>query len=354
MADKRFFRLSGPFSLAELASLADAELKGGDPARMIVDVVTLDLAGDGHVTFLDNSKYIDQAKDTKAVACVIRDDLVDCLPDGVAALVTDEPYRGYARIAAAFYPDAAEPNPLQPALAGLAVGAVIDPEAEIGDDCQIASGTVIEVGARIGARCRLGANATIGRGVVLGSDCFVGPGATLSHCLVGNRAVIHAGARIGQDGFGFAMGPNGHVKVPQIGRVIIEDDVEIGANSTIDRGSGPDTVIGRGCKIDNLVMIAHNVQLGPGCIVVAQSGISGSTKVGAGSVLAAQVGIAGHLNIGPGAQFAARSGVMKDVEEGQTVGGTPAVPVKQWLRQVATLNRLIKRRRGENDRQGPN
>jgi len=346
MADKRFFRLSGPFSLAELASLADAELKGGDPARMIVDVVTLDLAGDGHVTFLDNSKYIDQAKDTKAVACVIRDDLVDCLPDGVAALVTDEPYRGYARIAAAFYPDAAEPNPLQPALAGLAVGAVIDPEAE--------TGTVIEVGARIGARCRLGANATIGRGVVLGSDCFVGPGATLSHCLVGNRAVIHAGARIGQDGFGFAMGPNGHVKVPQIGRVIIEDDVEIGANSTIDRGSGPDTVIGRGCKIDNLVMIAHNVQLGPGCIVVAQSGISGSTKVGAGSVLAAQVGIAGHLNIGPGAQFAARSGVMKDVEEGQTVGGTPAVPVKQWLRQVATLNRLIKRRRGENDRQGPN
>ncbi|MGI9501360.1 MAG: UDP-3-O-(3-hydroxymyristoyl)glucosamine N-acyltransferase [Geminicoccaceae bacterium] len=344
MADQRFFRLSGPFSLAELASLADARLQSGDPARQIVDVAALDLAGDGHVTFLDNPKYVDQARDTKAVACVIREDYADCLPESVAALVTEEPYRGYARIAAAFYPDAAEPNPLQPALSGIAVGAVIDPEAEIGDDCQIASGAVIEVGARIGARCRIGANATIGRGVVLGPDCVIGPGATLNHCLVGSRTVIHAGARIGQDGFGFALGPKGHVKVPQIGRVIIEDDVEVGANSTIDRGSGPDTVIGRGCKIDNLVMIAHNVKLGPGCIVVAQSGISGSTQIGAGTVLAAQAGIAGHLNIGPGAQFAARSGVMKDVEAGQILGGAPAVPIKQWLRQVVALNRLVKRR----------
>lgn len=344
MADQRFFRLCGPFSLAEVASLADARLVGGEPTRPIVDVAALDLAGDGQVTFLDNAKYTAQAKETKAAACVIREDLVHCLPDGVAALVTDEPYRGYARIAAAFYPDAAEPNPLQPALAGIAVGAVIDPDADIGEDCQIASGAVIEVGARIGPRCRIGANATIGRGGVLGSDCIIGPGAALSHCLIGSRVVIHAGARIGQDGFGFAMGPKGHVKVPQIGRVIIEDDVEIGANSTIDRGSGPDTVIGRGCKIDNLVMIAHNVEMGPGCIVVAQTGISGSTKIGAGSVLAAQVGVAGHLKIGPGTRFAARSGVMRDVEGGKAMGGSPAVPMKQWLRQVVTLNRLIKRR----------
>ncbi len=344
MADQRFFRLCGPFSLAELAKLAEARLEGGDPARPIVDVATLDLAGEANVTFLDNAKYVDQARETRAAACLIREDLVHVLPDGVAALITDEPYRGYARVAAAFYPDAAEPNPLQPALAGIAIGAVIDPEAEIGDDCQIASGAVIEVGARIGSRCRIGANATIGRGVVLGSDCIVGPGVTLNHCLIGSRAVIHAGARIGQDGFGFAMGPMGHVKVPQIGRVIIEDDVEVGANSTIDRGSGPDTVIGRGCKIDNLVMIAHNVKLGPGCIVVAQSGISGSTEIGAGTVIAAQVGIAGHLKIGDRVRFAARSGVMKDVRAGETLGGAPAVPIKQWLRQVVALNRLVKRK----------
>jgi UDP-3-O-[3-hydroxymyristoyl] glucosamine N-acyltransferase len=330
--------------LAELANLADARLSGGDPSRLISDVATLDLAADGNVTFLDNAKYIDQARETRASACLVREDLAHILPDDVAALVTSEPYRGYARVAAAFYPDAAEPNPLQPALAGIAIGAVIDPEAEIGDDCQIASGAVIEVGTRIGARCRIGANATIGRGVVLGSDCVIGPGATLNHCLIGSRVVIHAGVRIGQDGFGFAMGSAGHVKVPQIGRVIIEDDVEVGANSTIDRGSGPDTVIGRGCKIDNLVMIAHNVRLGPGSVVVAQSGISGSTEIGAGSVLAAQVGIAGHLKIGEGVRLAARSGVMKDVKAGETLGGAPAIPIKQWLRQVVALNRLVKRK----------
>jgi UDP-3-O-[3-hydroxymyristoyl] glucosamine N-acyltransferase len=187
-------------------------------------------------------------------------------------------------------------------------------------------------------------NASIARGVVLGSDCVIGPNVTLSHCLVGNRVVIHCGVRVGQDGFGFAMGSGGHVKVPQIGRVVIEDDVEIGANSTIDRGSGPDTVIGRGCKIDNLVMIAHNVQLGAGCIVVAQTGIAGSTTIGAGTVLAAQAGVAGHLTIGPGSQFAARSGVMHDMPAGGRYGGTPAVPMTQWLRQLVTLDRLANRK----------
>lgn len=344
MADQRFFRLCGPFSLAELASLADAELHGGDPARLISDVASLSEAGGDDVTFLDNSKYIDQAGQTRGAACLIRKDLAAKLPSGVAALVTGEPYRGYARIAAAFYPDAAAPNPLRPALAGIAVGAVIDPEAELGDDCQIASGAVIEVGARIGPRCRIGVNAAIGRGVVLGSDCVIGPGVTLSHCLIGSRVLIHAGARVGQDGFGFAMGPGGHVKVPQIGRVVIEDDVEIGANSTIDRGSGPDTVIGRGCKIDNLVMIAHNVRLGPGCVVVAQTGIAGSAKIGAGTVLAAQVGVAGHITIGAGCQFAARSGVLHDKPAGGRYGGAPAVPVRQWLRQLVTLERLTKRK----------
>lgn len=352
MADQRFFRLCGPFSLAELASLAEAELRGGDPAKLINDVGTLEQASGEQVSFLYNAKYIEKVKTTQAGACLVREDYAGSLPSGVAALVTDEPYRGYARIAAAFYPDAAEPNPLQPALAGIAIGAVIDPEAEIGDDCQIASGAVIEVGARIGPRCRIGVNSSIGRGVVLGADCVIGPNVTLSHCLIGNRVVIHPGVRIGQDGFGFAMGAKDHAKVPQIGRVVIEDNVEIGANSTIDRGSGPDTVIGQGCKIDNLVMIAHNVQLGPGCVVVAQSGIAGSTIVGAHTVFAAQSGVAGHLSIGHGAQFAARSGVMRDMEAGGRYGGTPAMPVKQWLRQVAMLDKMTKRKGRKDERQG--
>jgi UDP-3-O-[3-hydroxymyristoyl] glucosamine N-acyltransferase len=172
----------------------------------------------------------------------------------------------------------------------------------------------------------------------------IGPGATLNHCLVGDRVIIHAGVRIGQDGFGFALGKRGHLKVPQIGRVLIGDDVEIGANTTIDRGSGPDTVIGRGCKIDNLVMIAHNVRLGEDCVVVAQCGISGSTAIGDASVLAAQVGITGHLTVGPRVQLAARSAVIRDLPGGQTYGGTPAVPIRQWRRQIAAIMRLGRRK----------
>ena len=185
---------------------------------------------------------------------------------------------------------------------------------------------MIEADAEIGPRCRIDANAVIGAGVRLDADCIVGPGTTLSHCLIGARVVIHAGARIGQDGFGFALGAGGPLKVPQVGRVLIDDDVEIGANTTIDRGSSGDTVIGRGCKIDNLVMIAHNVRLGPHCIVVAQSGISGSTQIGAGSMLAAQVGITGHLTLGPSVRLAARSAVIRDLPGDDTYGGAPADP----------------------------
>jgi len=156
--------------------------------------------------------------------------------------------------------------------------------------------------------------------------------------------VIHAGARIGQDGFGFALGAGAPLKVPQVGRVLIEDDVEIGANTTIDRGSSGDTVIGRGCKIDNLVMIAHNVQLGPHCVVVAQSGVSGSTRIGAGSMLAAQVGVTGHLSIGPAVRLAARSAVIRDLPGHETYGGAPAIPIRQWRRQMAAISRLSGKR----------
>ena len=158
--------------------------------------------------------------------------------------------------------------------------------------------------------------------------------------------LIHAGVRIGQDGFGFATGAEGHVKVPQLGRVIIGDDVEIGANTTIDRGAGPDTVIGAGTQIDNLVQIGHNVVLGRGCVVVAQVGISGSTKVGDYVVIGGQVGLAGHLSIGNKVRIAAQSGVMRDVAEGETVGGSPATTMRDWLRRVAIVDRLARKGKG--------
>jgi UDP-3-O-[3-hydroxymyristoyl] glucosamine N-acyltransferase len=341
MADPRFFLNRGPFRLGQVAALAEAELIGGSAEQLVRDVASLEEATEHDVTFLDNRKYVPQAGRTRAAACLIRPGVADELAAGVARLVSTDPYRAFTRVASAFYPDAGDPGGRTPPPASSA-GAWVHPEARVDPTCSIAPGAVIEVAAELGARCRIGANAVVGGGVVLGEDCVIGPGATLSHALLGDRVVVHAGVRIGQDGFGFAMGEGGHLKVPQLGRVLIGDDVEIGANATIDRGSGPDTVIGRGCKIDNLVMIAHNVHLGPGCIVVAQTGISGSTRIGAGSVLAAQVGVIGHLTIGPRVQLAARSAVIRDLPGDQVYGGAPAVPVKEWRRQVAAISRLGK------------
>jgi UDP-3-O-[3-hydroxymyristoyl] glucosamine N-acyltransferase len=235
--------------------------------------------------------------------------------------------------AQAFYPD-------PPPVPGLAAGAVIDPSARLGEGCRVEPNAVIGAGAELGRACHIGANAVIGPGCVLGDGVRVGANASLSHCLIGARVRIYPGVRIGQDGFGFAPDPKGHVKVPQLGRVIIGDDVEIGANSTIDRGAGPDTVIGAGTMIDNLVQIGHNVQVGRGCVLVAQVGISGSTRLGDFVMIGGQGGLTGHLTIGSGARVAAQSGVMRDLAPGETVMGSPAVPIREHHRQVLLLRRL--------------
>ncbi|MDX1542092.1 MAG: UDP-3-O-(3-hydroxymyristoyl)glucosamine N-acyltransferase, partial [Geminicoccaceae bacterium] len=278
MADPRFFHNQGPFKLAALASMVDAELRAADPETEVLDLASLDQAGPEHLTFLDNPKYAHQAQTARAAACLIRAGQADLLPDQVGRLIVADPYRAWARIAAAFYPAALGSGAI--AMRGEADAGFVDATAALGEGAVVEPGAVVGERAGLGRGVRIGANAVVGAGVEIGEDSVVGPGATLSHCLIGARVVIHPGVRIGQDGFGFALGADGHLKVPQLGRVLVEDDVEIGANSTIDRGSGPDTVIGRGSKIDNLVMIAHNVVLGEGCVIVAQSGISGSTRIG--------------------------------------------------------------------------
>jgi UDP-3-O-[3-hydroxymyristoyl] glucosamine N-acyltransferase len=260
-------------------------------------------------------------------------------PPGMALLLAEQPYKCYARAAQAFYPAAA-------IVAGQAPGAVIDPTASVPDDCEIGAHVVIGARARLGARCRVGANAVIGDAVEIGEDCRIGPNVTLSHCLIGARVVIHPGARIGQEGFGFAPDPAGAVKIPQLGRVIVGEGADIGANTTIDRGSGPDTVIGAGSMIDNLVQIGHNVVLGRGCILAGQVGISGSTRLGDYVMVGGQVGFAGHLNVGERVRIAAQSGLMRDAEAGSVICGSPAVPMAAFMRQVAIVQRLAKKKDG--------
>lgn len=336
MADARFFKVRGPFRLAELARVAEATL--ADPRyaeRRVIDVAPLEAAGPEHLSFLDNRRYVDAFAESRAGACIVAPEHKDRAPADMALLLSDQPYRSYALAAQAFYPEPKKGAARHPA-------AIIDASADLGANCVIDAGAVIAGGVVLGAGCHVGPNAVIGEAVVIGPDCRIGAGATLSHCILGARVVIYPGARIGQAGFGFALGTGGMTKVPQLGRVIIEDDVEVGANSTIDRGSGPDTVIGAGTMIDNLVQIGHNVRLGKGCVIIAQAGVAGSTHIGDRAILAAQAGLIGHLTIGRGARIGAQAGVMRDVPDGESVIGSPAVPVRQFFREVATVQRLAK------------
>jgi UDP-3-O-[3-hydroxymyristoyl] glucosamine N-acyltransferase len=340
MADSRFFKRAGPHSLAALAGLSGARLRDpADGGRQIADVAPLETAGPDAVTFLDNRKYTEAFTSSRAGAAFIDERVADKAPPGMALLLTREPYKAFARAAQAFYPD---PVPLP----GRAPSAVVDPTATVPDDCEIGAHVVIEAGARLGARCRIGPNTVVGQAVELGDDCRIGANVTLSHCLIGARVVLHPGVRIGQAGFGFAPDPNGPVKIPQLGRVIIGDDVDIGANTTIDRGSGHDTVIGPGTMIDNLVQIGHNAVIGRFCVLAGQVGISGSTRLGDFVMAGGQAGFAGHLTIGTGARIAAQSGLMRDLAAGETVCGAPAVPMRLFMRQVAILQRLARKKDG--------
>lgn len=333
--DPRFFVRHGPFPVGEIAAAIGAAAPAGDE-RVLRGVAPLQNAGPEDLSFLDNRKYLHLLAETRAGAVILRGELAGSVPDGATAITTDTPYEAWAKACALFHPaPAAVPGTHPTAVIG--EGAEIDASAEIGP-C-----AVIGAGAKIGAGTSIGPHAVIGPGVEIGAKCRIGAGASIGFALIGDRVTIHTGVRIGQDGFGFATTPQGFLSVPQLGRVIVEHDVDIGANSTIDRGSATDTVIGAGTRIDNLVQVGHNVRIGKCCVLVSQSGVSGSTTLEDFVVLAGQAGISGHLTLGKGARIGPQAGVMSDVKPGIDVLGSPAQPVKDFMREVATLRRFARR-----------
>jgi UDP-3-O-[3-hydroxymyristoyl] glucosamine N-acyltransferase len=340
-----FYHRAGPFRLAQLAEAGGATLRDTGRADLeIADVRPLDAASPSDIAFLDNPKYLPQLAATRAGGCFIQEKFADRLPEGTAALIAKEPYRAYAKALALFYPDAGASKAAGPALAG---AAHIDASARLESNVVVEPGAVIGPEAQIGAGTRVAAGAVIGFRCAIGRNCYIGPRAVITHALIGNDVIIHAGAAIGQDGFGFAMGREGHFKVRQIGRVIIQDRVEIGANSAIDRGALRDTIIGEGTKIDNLVQIGHNVVIGRNCILVGQVGISGSTVLEDFVVMGGQSGTVGHITIGAGAQVGGNSGVAESIPRGERWGGTPAKPLRSWAREIALMKRLAEKLGGK-------
>ena len=334
-----FFDIAGPFTLAEIAAATQSEVKEATAdTRTLIGVQPLSEASPRHLSFFDNRKYLPQLLETKAGACLVAPQFAERVPAGTVALITKSPYRAFAQALALFYPEA-----LRCKAAAGGAEERISPSAVIEDGVEIEPGAVIGPEARIGRGTRIAAGAVIGYRVTIGRDSYIGPLASVMHALIGDRVIVHAGVRIGQDGFGFAMGAQGHLKVPQVGRVIIQDDVEIGANSSVDRGALKDTIIGEGTKIDNLVQIGHNVVIGRHCVIVGQVGISGSTELGDFVVMGGQSGAVGHIKIGNGAQIAGGSHPKDDVPPGAVLAGTPARPFKQWAREVAAVTRLARR-----------
>ncbi|HSV02144.1 MAG TPA: UDP-3-O-(3-hydroxymyristoyl)glucosamine N-acyltransferase [Phenylobacterium sp.] len=339
MPDPRFFEELGPIGLGELAQLAGAELaQPGAARRMIRGVSILSHAGDDTVTFLTDRKHAEHLPASAAGACFVQARDADTLPKGWIGLVSRTPQGAYAVAAGRLH--RARTIPPGPAIAD---------SAELEEEVLLGPGVVIGPGARIGRGTQIGPNSVVGPGVAIGRHCAISANVTLSCALVGDRVTILAGASIGEAGFGATVGPQGLMDIPQLGRVIIQDNVTVGANSCIDRGAFDDTVIGENTKIDNLVQIGHNCRIGRNIVMAAHTGISGSVEVGDGVQMGGRVGIADHVTIGAGARLAAAAGVMGDVPAGETWAGFPARPIRRWLKEAAWVGRMAARKGGSQE-----
>jgi UDP-3-O-[3-hydroxymyristoyl] glucosamine N-acyltransferase len=316
--------------LADLASDLGAEVVGNGNLE-ICGVRPLDTAEAEHLSFLHNPKYVKEAQSSAAGAILVADSKM--LPERTL-LVCPEPYLALARALEIFHP-VVHPEP------GVHPSAVVSDTASVGEGASIGPLASVADGAILGDHTVVGAGCVLGRDVEIGADCIIHPRVVVAErCRIGNRCIIHSGTVIGSDGFGFATVDGTHHKMPQVGIVVVEDDVELGANVCVDRAALGETRIGRGTKVDNLVQIAHNVVVGEHCLLVAQVGISGSTHIGHHTVFAGQSACAGHLKIGSGVVLAARAAAFKDIPDGVTVSGAPARPHRDWLKANANLQRL--------------
>jgi UDP-3-O-[3-hydroxymyristoyl] glucosamine N-acyltransferase len=341
MPDPRFYEGLGPVSAAELAAVAGASAPDGEGTdRPIGHVAPLDRAEEGAVSFFSDRRYLSELGATRASACFIAAEFAERLPAGCLALVTPEPQAAYARAAMRLHRSrrlgADDPR--------------VHPTAILEEDVVLHHGVVIGAGVRIGRSTEVGTNTVVRPGVAIGRDCAIGSNATIGFALIGDGVRILSGAVIGEAGFGIAAGRTGAIDVPQLGRVVIQDNVTIGACTCVDRGAWEDTVVGENSKIDNLVQIAHNVQLGRNCILAGHVGLSGSVVVGDGAMFGGRAGIADHVTIGAGAQIAAASGVMHDVPAGERWAGSPAKPIRRFMRESAWLAKMAAEREGARER----
>ena len=341
MTEPFFFNRGRGLTVREIAVLTGAApAPGADLDRRITGIAALDRAAPDDLAFLDKPRYVAQLAASSAGACLTTERFARRAPGHVSVLCVAEPYRTFVEVTRVLFPDAVRPSSLFEAR-GTLQGAFVHPTARLEGGVIVDPGVVIGPRAEIGTGTVVNAGAVIGPNVRIGRQCAIGANASITNCLIGDRVVVHPGCAIGQDGFGYLMGATGHRKVLQIGRVILQDDVEIGAGTTIDRGANRDTVIGEGTKIDNLVQIGHNVSIGRHCIIVSQCGISGSVVIEDYVILAGQVGLPDNVTIGEGAMIGAKSGVIADVPPGQKWFGYPAMRGREYLRSLTALRRWV-------------
>jgi UDP-3-O-[3-hydroxymyristoyl] glucosamine N-acyltransferase len=325
----------GPLTLEEAARISGAVVQG-ERNVVVRGVAPLAEAGHDQLGLLADRRYLSHLEESRAGALLVSTELTEHLPDREdrPRLVADDPHEALIPLLECFHPT---PSPTP----GIHPTAVVGPGVLLGVDVHVGPYAVLEEGAVVGDRARIGPHAVVGRGCRVGEDAVLHAHVTLyPDTVLGRRVVVHSGARLGVDGFGYAEGSEGLEKIPQVGRCVVEDDVEVGANTCVDRGSIGDTRIGRGTKIDNLVHLAHNVRIGAHSAMAAQVGIAGSTRVGAGVMFGGQAGVVGHVEIGDGARLSAQAGIIGDVEAGASVTGYPARDLRRYLRASALFLRL--------------